>query len=183
MSYLELVFLAVGLAMDAFAVSVCKGLTLKNASVKYCLCAGAFFGGFQALMPVIGYFLGNIFSGYIQSLDHWVAFALLCVLGINMIAGAKKEEEADSSFAFKSMLLLAVATSIDALAVGITFAFLKTDIVFSVFVIGIITFAISFAGVKIGCAFGSAVKSKAEIIGGAILIIIGTKILLEHLFF
>ena len=169
--------------MDAFAVSVCKGLATPKYKLKYSMICGAWFGGFQALMPVVGYLLGVNFKKYITAIDHWIAFVLLALIGFNMIREALKndDEGADPSFTAKSMSLLAVATSIDALAIGITFAFLDVNIVAAVLFIGVCTFVISAAGVKIGSAFGTRFKSKAEIAGGAILIILGLRILVEHL--
>lgn len=184
MSLLELFILAVGLSMDAFAVSVCKGLATAQLKPKHCVITGLWFGGFQALMPLIGYFLGSAFEKYITSIDHWVAFVLLGCIGANMIkeSFSKDEDQADCSFGFKSMLVMAVATSIDALAVGITFALLPdVNITAAVSFIGIITFTLCTVGVKIGNVFGAKYKSKAEFAGGAILIILGVKILLEHL--
>ncbi len=179
----ELFILAVGLSMDAFAVSVCKGLALNKITVKNAAIVGMWFGGFQALMPAIGYFLGVQFKDYITSIDHWIAFILLCLIGVNMIkeSFSKDEEGEDASLEIKTMLLLAIATSIDALAVGVTFAFLNVNILYAVIFIGITTFALSMAGVKIGNVFGMKYKSKAEIVGGLILILLGIKILLEHL--
>ena len=180
----ELFLLAVGLSMDAFAVSICKGLALGRVSLRQMLVVGAWFGGFQALMPALGYFLGAQFQEYIVNVDHWIAFVLLGFIGVNMIREALgDEEETDGDLGFKAMLMMAVATSIDALAVGITFAFLKVQIFFAVLFIGVITFTISSFGVKIGNIFGLKYKSKAEFVGGAILIAIGVKILLEHLGF
>lgn len=185
MSLMELVLLAVGLSMDAFAVAICKGLSMQKLGWKHYLTVGAWFGGFQALMPTLGYLLGTTFERYITSVDHWVAFVLLCLIGGNMLKegfskGEEKEESA--SFDFKSMLLLALATSIDALAVGITFALLPDVNIFSaVGLIGAITFCLSAVGLKVGNIFGLKYKSKAEIVGGVILILIGVKILLEHL--
>lgn len=170
--------------MDAFAVSVCKGLSTQKLTWKNYIIVGAWFGGFQALMPAIGYFLGSTFEKYITNFDHWVAFILLCIIGGNMLKEgfSKKEEKADASFSFKTMLLLAVATSIDALAVGITFALLPgVNIIAAVCFIGVITFLLSAVGLKVGNIFGTKYKSKAEITGGIILILIGLKILLEHL--
>ena len=185
MSIVELFILAVGLSMDAFAVSICKGLSLGKIKPKHMCIAGAWFGGFQALMPAIGYVLGAQFQEAIASIDHWIAFVLLALIGGNMIHEAldNDEEEADASLDVKPMFLLAVATSIDALAIGITFAFLKVNIIPAVCFIGIVTFIISFAGVKIGNVFGARYKNKAEIVGGVILILLGLKILLEHLGF
>ena len=185
MGLIELFLLAVGLSMDAFAVSICKGLSLGKIKPKHMCIAGAWFGGFQALMPAIGYVLGAQFQEAIASIDHWIAFVLLALIGGNMIHEAldNDEEEADASLNVKTMFLLAVATSIDALAIGITFAFLKVNIIPAVCFIGIVTFIISFAGVKIGNVFGARYKNKAEIVGGIILILLGLKILLEHLGF
>lgn len=183
MDLLSLFLIAVGLSMDAFAVSVCKGLATPKYKLKYSMICGAWFGGFQALMPAVGYLLGVNFKKYITAIDHWIAFVLLALIGFNMIREALKndDEGADPSFTAKSMSLLAVATSIDALAIGITFAFLDVNIVAAVLFIGVCTFVISAAGVKIGSAFGTRFKSKAEIAGGAILIILGLRILIEHL--
>lgn len=180
MGILELFIIAVGLSMDAFAVSVCKGLSLGRIEKKHMCIAGAWFGGFQALMPTIGYFLGSTFADLITRWDHWIAFILLVIIGGNMIKEAfGDEEEVDASMNAKSMFLLAIATSIDALAVGVTFAFLKVNILIAVLFIGCITFVCSAAGVKIGSVFGTKYKSKAEIFGGIVLILIGLKILLE----
>ncbi|MDD4495286.1 MAG: manganese efflux pump MntP family protein [Eubacteriales bacterium] len=182
MQLFELIIIAVGLSMDAFAVSICKGLSMKKMSYKNALTAGLFFGGFQALMPLLGYLLGTQFEDYITAYDHWIAFALLSIIGINMIKEAKSAcNVGNGSFKIKDMTILALATSIDALAIGVTFAFLQVNILPAVLIIGIITFAFSFAGVKIGNAFGHKYQTKAEIFGGVILIIIGIKILLEHL--
>lgn len=183
MDLLSLFLIAVGLSMDAFAVSVCKGLATPKYKLKYSMICGAWFGGFQALMPAVGYLLGVNFKKYITAIDHWIAFVLLALIGFNMIREALKndDEGADPSFTAKSMSLLAVATSIDALAIGITFAFLDVNIVAAVLFIGVCTFVISAAGVKIGSAFGTRFKSKAEIAGGVILIILSLRILVEHL--
>ena len=185
MDLIELFLIAVGLSMDAFAVSVCKGLAMPKCTFKKAAIVGLWFGGFQALMPAIGYVLGAQFQETIASIDHWIAFVLLALIGGNMIHEAldNDEEEADASLDVKTMFLLAVATSIDALAIGITFAFLKVNIIPAVCFIGIVTFIISFAGVKIGNIFGARYKNKAEIVGGIILILLGLKILLEHLGF
>ena len=185
MGLIELFLIAVGLSMDAFAVSVCKGLAMPKCTFKKAAIVGLWFGGFQALMPAIGYVLGAQFQEAIASIDHWIAFVLLALIGGNMIHEAldNDEEEADASLDVKTMFLLAVATSIDALAIGITFAFLKVSIIPAVCFIGIVTFIISFAGVKIGNVFGARYKNKAEIVGGIILILLGLKILLEHLGF
>ena len=185
MGLIELFLIAVGLSMDAFAVSVCKGLAMPKCTFKKAAIVGLWFGGFQALMPAIGYILGAQFQETIASIDHWIAFVLLALIGGNMIHEAldNDEEEADASLDVKTMFLLAVATSIDALAIGITFAFLKVNIIPAVCFIGIVTFIISFAGVKIGNVFGARYKNKAEIVGGVILILLGLKILLDHLGF
>ena len=181
MGLIELFLIAVGLSMDAFAVSVCKGLAMPKCTFKKAAIVGLWFGGFQALMPAIGYILGAQFQEAIASIDHWIAFVLLALIGGNMIHEAldNDEEEADASLDVKTMFLLAVATSIDALAIGITFAFLKVNIIPAVCFIGIVTFIISFAG----NVFGARYKNKAEIVGGVILILLGLKILLEHLGF
>jgi len=183
MKAFELFILALGLSMDAFAVSICKGLTVKKANMAHSVVAGIYFGGFQAMMPFLGYMLGIRFQSMIVSIDHWIAFILLSLIGINMLKSAKnnEEEQMDSSFAFRAMIPLAVATSIDALAVGVTFAFLNVDIVPAVILIGITTFIMSMIGIKIGSIFGAKYKSKAEFLGGIVLIIMGIKILLEHL--
>lgn len=179
----ELLVIAVGLSMDAFAVSICKGLSMKKMNWKNAVLAGLYFGGFQAGMPLIGYFLGMQFQTKIMSIDHWIAFILLCLIGINMIREAMSKEEVpeNDSFDVKTMLVLAVATSIDALAVGVTFAFLNVDIVPAVSFIGVITFTLSVLGIKMGNVFGSIYKNKAELAGGIVLILMGLKILLEHL--
>ena len=180
MGLLELFVLAVGLSMDAFAVSICKGLSLGKIKAKHMCIAGAWFGGFQALMPLIGYFLGSFFAEAITKYDHWIAFVLLVLIGGNMIKEAfGTEEELNKAMDVKTMFLLAVATSIDALAVGVTFAFLQVQIVPAIIFIGAVTFAFSAVGIKIGSIFGTKYKSKAEFIGGVILILIGLKILLE----
>lgn len=181
MGIIELFVLAVGLSMDAFAVSVCKGLSLGKIKWKHMCIAGAWFGGFQALMPLIGYFLGRFFADMIEQYDHWVAFILLVLIGGNMVKEALggEEEDLDCSMSPKTMFVLAVATSIDALAVGVTFAFLKVAIVPAVTFIGVVTFVCSAIGVKIGSIFGVKYKSKAELCGGIILVLIGVKILLE----
>lgn len=185
MGIVELLLIAIGLSMDAFAVSVCKGLSNPVIKRKHYLLTGLWFGGFQALMPAIGYLLGTTFQKYITSFDHWIAFILLAFIGGNMIKESFEcdcDSDNDASFNFKNMFLLAVATSIDALAVGITFAILEdVNIVLAITSIGIITFIISAIGLKIGNIFGMRYKSKAEFFGGAILILIGLKILLEHL--
>ena len=181
MNIFELFILAIGLSMDAFAVSVCKGLSLGRINAKHMCIAGAWFGGFQALMPLVGYFGGRFFADKITRYSHWVAFVLLVLIGAGMIKESKEEEHVNADMDIKSMFILAVATSIDALAVGVTFAFLKVEIVSAVSFIGVITFVCSAAGVKTGSLFGMKYKSKAELCGGIILILIGTKILLEGL--
>ena len=181
MGFWELFILAVGLSMDAFAVSVCKGLSLGKIKAKHMCLAGIWFGGFQVLMPLVGYFLGSFFADVITKYSHWIAFALLAFLGAKMIKESFESEELDDNMGWKTMLVLAVATSIDASAVGVTFAFLDVNILFAVIVIGVTTFAFSAAGVKIGSVFGEKYKSKAEIAGGIILILIGLKILLDGL--
>ena len=186
--FIELFLLGIGLAMDAFAVSVCKGLGMRRLNKKQTLIIGLYFGGFQALMPLIGWLLGSQFQKYITSIDHWIAFILLGFIGGKMMIEAIREwneEETvdvmDAPLDHKNMLVLAVATSIDALAVGITFAFLDTPIIEAITIIGITTMVISIIGVVVGNFFGSRYKSKAEFIGGLILILLGLKILLEHL--
>lgn len=183
MGLVELILLAAGLSMDAFAVAVCKGLAMKKAGAGACVTVGVWFGGFQALMPIAGYLLGVGFKDYISAFDHWVAFVLLGLIGANMLREAVwgGDEDAEDSLSVRSMFPLAVATSIDALAVGVTFAFVGVNIVLAVALIGFITFAISSAGVRIGNIFGAKYKKKAEIAGGVILILLGVKILLEHL--
>lgn len=183
MNLVTLLILAVGLSMDAFAVSICKGLAMKKVPFGKAVTVGLWFGGFQALMPVLGYFLGTQFKDQITSVDHWIAFFLLGLIGINMIREAclKEEECQDGSLAVREMFLLAVATSIDALAVGITFAFLNVQILQAASIIGVCTFSLSACGVKIGNIFGVKYKSKAELAGGIILVLLGFKILFEHL--
>ena len=183
MSLMELFLIAVGLSMDAFAVSVCKGLSVRKATVKHALCVGLYFGGFQALMPLIGYLLGTQFESFITSVDHWIAFGLLAFIGGNMIREALsgEEEKLDDSFSFRTMITLAVATSIDALAMGVTFAFLRVDIVPAVLFIGATTFVLSAVGLKVGNVFGAKYKARAELFGGVVLVLMGLKILLEHL--
>lgn len=184
----ELLLLAVGLSMDAFAVSICKGLCVKKATAKEGAICGIWFGGFQALMPLIGYFLGSMFASAIQSVDHWIAFGLLVIIGASMLKEAfEKQEEVvcdvnGADFAFKTMLVMAIATSIDALAVGISLAMAgNVNIYLAIGLIGVITFAMSAAGVKIGNLFGSRFEKKAQFAGGLILVLLGVKILLEHL--
>ena len=183
MDIITLFSLAVGLAMDAFAVSICKGLAQEKLSIKHMATAGLWFGGFQALMPTLGYFLGSQFRDKITAVDHWIAFILLGFIGVNMIRESLDKEEVcpEGSMGVKAMFPLAVATSIDALAVGITFAFLHVNIVLAAGLIGVITFLMSAVGVKVGNIFGARYKSRAELVGGVILVILGARILLEHL--
>lgn len=186
MGITEILMIGIALSMDAFAIAVCKGLNMRRINKAHTALIGLFFGAFQAGMPLIGWLLGKQFERYIVSVDHWIAFGLLAFLGIRMIIEAVKEDDEDESensdkLDLKELTLLAVATSIDALAVGITFAFLKVNILLSVSVIGVTTFTLSVIGVIIGSKFGSKFKSKAEIAGGIILVAIGAKILLEHL--
>ena len=183
MSFIELFVIGIGLAMDAFAVSVCKGLSMKKMNLKKTIIIAMYFGIFQALMPAIGYFLGIGFQEMISWIDHWIAFALLAIIGINMIRESikKEDDEKNDKTDFKTMVVLAIATSIDALAVGITFAFLKVDLILAITIIGLTTFILSTIGVKLGNLFGDKYRGKAEFIGGVILILIGLKILLEHL--
>ena len=183
MSFIELLLIAIGLSMDAFSVSICKGLTTRKFSWRMALVCGLWFGLFQALMPIIGYFLGAQFQEMIEAYDHWIAFGLLFLIGANMIREAiwGKEEQQDGSLGFKTMLLLAIATSIDALAVGVSFACIQVKLWSSVLIIGLTTFVFSVLGVKIGNVFGSRYEKSASIVGGIILILIGLKILLEHL--
>ncbi len=178
----ELILIAVGLSMDAFAVSICKGLSVEKATAGHSLIAGAYFGGFQALMPTIGYFLCKGFSSYIETFDHWIAFVLLAIIGFNMIWESRKEgEKTDGSFGLLAMLPLAISTSIDALATGAAFYTQGMNIWIADAVIGVITFLFSAVGVRIGNVFGAKYKSKAELAGGIILILMGTKILCQHL--
>lgn len=183
MSLWELFIIAVGLSMDAFAVSICKGLSVGRVSPRHALTCGVWFGGFQALMPAIGWLLGTRFQTLITTVDHWIAFVLLCIIGGNMVRESfgDEEEEVSASFSPAAMLPLAVATSIDALAVGVTFAFLNVNILWAVTFIGVITFILSSIGVKVGHVFGLRYKGKAEFAGGLILVLMGCKILLEHL--
>ena len=183
MSIWELMVLAVGLSMDAFAVSICKGLASKTMRWDGAVACGAWFGGFQALMPTIGYLVGSRFYVYIERFDHWIAFVLLALIGANMLREALsgEEETVDASYRPREMLVLAVATSIDALAVGVTLAMLQVSILRAALLIGLTTFAFSFAGVRIGNVFGSRYRKKAVIAGGVMLILIGVKILVEHL--
>ena len=180
----ELILIAIGLAMDAFAVSVGKGLTVDKVTPRHAISAGMWFGGFQALMPIIGYMLGHSFQHVVSSIDHWIAFALLLLIGLNMIREtlwADDKESHDSDFGPRKMFVMAVATSIDALTIGITLAFLNVNIWLAAAVIGLITFALSAMGVILGSRFGAKFGSKAGILGGVVLIALGVKILLEHL--
>lgn len=183
MGVVEILLISLGLAMDAFAVSVCKGLAMKKMSWKKAIIIGLYFGVFQAVMPTIGFFLGTTFERFITNIDHWIAFILLVGIGINMIKEAfdEESENRNDNVDIKTMLVLSIATSIDALAIGITFACLKMHILIPVITIGVITFIISVIGVKIGNRFGDKYEKKAETMGGVILILLGTKILLEHL--
>lgn len=182
MSLWELFIIAVGLSMDAFAVSVCKGLSVQKIKPKHYLIVAAYFGGFQALMPLLGYLLGVRFEAMVANVDHWIAFVLLGLIGANMVRESRAgEEKLDDSFTVSTMLILAVATSIDALAIGVTFAFLGVNIVEAIILIGITTGIISGVGLKIGNVFGSRYKSKAEMAGGIVLILMGIKILVQHL--
>ena len=182
MGLIELLLISVGLAMDAFAVSVGKGMTLKQVRPSHALTAGVWFGGFQGLMPIIGYFVGRSFASYVVNVDHWIAFGLLTLIGLNMIRETiwGDDEEVDGNFGVRTMLIMAVATSIDALAVGISMAFLDVNIWISATVICAVTLILSATGVYLGSAFGSRLGSKAGIIGGLILIAIGIKIVVEH---
>lgn len=178
----ELMIIAVGLSMDAFAVAICKGLSTKQLKTSHMAITGLYFGGFQALMPLVGYLLGTRFRGFITRYDHWIAFVLLVLIGVNMVRESRSGDDCPTAgFDCKTMLPLAVATSIDALAIGVTFAFLEVNIISAVALIGIVTFAFSMAGVKIGNVFGSRYKSKAELFGGSILILMGARILLSHI--
>ena len=183
MNFLSLFLLAVGLSMDAFAVSICKGLAVHKANIRHGLICGLWFGGFQALMPLMGYFLGNLFSEAISSFDHWIAFGLLALIGMNMLkeAFSNEEECADADFSPKSMLVMAIATSIDALAVGISLSMAgNVNIWQAIALIGVVTCALSTLGVRVGTVFGCRFGKKAQIAGGCILILIGLKILAEH---
>ena len=183
MGIVELLLLSVGLAMDAFAVSVGKGMTLKRVQPRHALSAGVWFGGFQGLMPLIGYYVGRSFAEYVVSVDHWIAFGLLVLIGLNMIRETiwGDDEQQNSDFGVRTMLIMAIATSIDALAIGVSMAFLDVNIWFSAAVICIVTLIISAAGVYLGTMFGARLGSKAGIVGGLILIAIGVKILVEHM--
>ena len=187
MGILELLLIGIGLSMDAFAVAICQGLCMKKLNWRHAAVIALFFGGFQALMPLIGWVLGSQFAGYIQNIDHWVAFVLLVLIGGNMVREALSPEEekvacaVESKLDYKQLFLMAVATSIDALAVGVTFAFLEVSIVPAISIIGCTTFCLSLVGVAVGNFFGTRYKKRAELSGGIILILLGAKILLEHL--
>ena len=187
MGILELLLIGIGLSMDAFAVAICQGLCMKKLNWRHAAVIALFFGGFQALMPLIGWVLGSQFAGYIQNIDHWVAFVLLVLIGGNMVREALSPEEeevacaVESKLDYKQLFLMAVATSIDALAVGVTFAFLEVSIVPAISIIGCTTFCLSLVGVAVGNFFGTRYKERAELSGGIILILLGAKILLEHL--
>ena len=186
MELITLIVIAIGLAMDAFAVSIGKGLSVRRIEPRHTMSVGLWFGGFQALMPLIGYFLGVSFASLVQNIDHWIAFILLGIIGVNMIREAasndeKKNKKATSDFSSRKMLLLAIATSIDALAVGVSFAFLGVNIWQAVVMIGVITMILSMIGLRIGNIFGCRYKSKAELFGGCVLLLMGCKILIEHL--
>ena len=188
MGAFELLLMGVGLAMDAFAVSICKGLAMRKVNKKQCFIIALFFGGFQAIMPLIGWFLGSQFADKISSIDHWIAFILLAYIGGKMMVEAIREknepvevEEMDPALDIKELFILAIATSIDALAVGITFSFLEVNIVEAITIIGVVTFIISAAGVFVGNIFGNKYKTKAEFAGGLILVLLGIKILLDHM--
>ena len=188
MSFIELFLIGVGLSMDAFAAAICQGLFMTRIKWGHALTVGLYFGGFQALMPFIGWMLGSQFADRIQQYGHWIAFILLVLIGGNMIREALSGDEADAAQAetdlrldHKKLFLMAIATSIDALAIGVTFAFLETAILPAIGIIGCTTFCISVAGVAVGCWFGARYKKRAEITGGAILVLLGIKILLEHL--
>lgn len=183
MKFLELFLIAVSLAMDAFAVSVGKGLSLKSVRPRHAMSAGLWFGGFQALMPIIGFFLGCSFAHVVERVDHWIAFGLLALIGINMIRETLSgdDEGQDDDFGCRKMFVMAVATSIDALSIGVSMAFLNVNIWLAAAVIGVVTFALSAVGVSLGSKFGARVGSRAGILGGAVLICLGIKILIEHL--
>lgn len=181
----EIMILAVGVSMDAFAAAICKGMAARDAENKHSLLTGFFFGGFQAFMPLAGYYLAKSFSGYINTFDHWISFALLIMIGAKMIKESREDKDEESHcaevFSLRSLTILAVATSIDALAVGVTFAFLEVSILPSVTIIGITTFLFSYFGVRIGTALGSRMQKLSELFGGSVLIFIGLRILLTHL--
>lgn len=181
MDTIEILMIALGLSMDAFAAAVCQGLSMPRMKYKNAVIIGFFFGGFQALMPLLGYFLGSQFNKYFMAFDHWIAFTLLTVIGINMIREACESGDSCERFSLRNIAVLAFATSIDALVVGITFAFMDVNLIPSVSIIGTVTFFISIIGVKIGSVFGERFKKRAEVFGGIVLILIGLKILLEDI--
>ncbi|TKX31854.1 manganese efflux pump MntP [Campylobacter aviculae] len=186
MDYISLIFLSCALAMDAFAVSLCKGFSVKKLNLRHYFIVGIYFGGFQALMPALGYIIGISFASFIASIDHWVAFILLGLIGLKMIKESFESENCDTNanqFGFKIMFALAFATSIDALAVGVSFAFLEVNLSIALLLIGLITFILCTIALKIGNKFGVFLKNKAEFLGGVVLIVLGIKILIEHLFF
>lgn len=185
MNFFEIFLIAIALGMDAFSVAICKGLTMVKVEWKKALMVASFFGIFQAIMPMIGYFLGKNFESLIVQIDHWIAFVLLTGIGINLLKESWKseDEQEDDRFDWKTLTILAIATSIDALAIGITFSFLQVQIIEAVSIIGVVAFGMSFFGVAIGCKVGDRLNQKAKIVGGVILIGMGIKILLEHLFF
>ena len=179
MNLIELILIAIGLSMDAFAVAICKGITLKKTTVKEAAIVALFFGGFQALMPIIGYYIGESFHGFIESFSYFIAAALLIILGLRMIKQSREEKDTVKGLDFKNLIVLSIATSIDSLAVGISFSFVNVSLIPAVIVIGLITFIISYIGVKSGSFFGMRFQSWAEIFGGIVLILIGLKVLLE----
>lgn len=186
MDFYSLILLSYALAMDAFAVSLCKGFSVKKLNLKHYIITGVYFGGFQALMPAIGYAIGITFASFIASIDHWIAFVLLSLIGLKMIKESFENENCDTNsnqFGFKIMFALAVATSVDALAIGVSFAFLDVDLFLALFLIGSITFILCAIALELGNKFGTRFRNKAEFLGGAVLIILGIKILVEHLFF
>lgn len=182
MNFLELVLLSCALAMDAFAVSLCKGFSVKTLTLRHYLLVGIYFGGFQILMPTLGFLVGMSFSSFIQKIDYWIAFILLVFIGFKMIKESFEKESCPNDFHFKTMLSLAIATSIDALAVGVNFAFLQVSLTLALFLIGSITFIFCMIALKIGNCFGTHFKGKAELLGGSVLILLGFKILISHLF-
>ncbi len=182
MGYIELLIIAVGLSMDAFAVAIAKGLSVQAIKPRHSMCVGSWFGGFQALMPLIGFYLGVTFSRFVSSVDHWIAFVLLGIIGMNMMRESLSREKVvpEPDFSPRTMFLMAVATSIDALAVGVSFAVLSVEIWSAIAIIGVTTFVLSVVGLKIGNIFGCRYKSKAEFLGGSVLLLLGVKILVEH---
>lgn len=185
MSLLEIIIIAISLSMDALAVAICKGLSVEKITIKQSSLVGLYFGLAQAVMPILGFMLASTFSNYIKAIDHWIAFVLLSLIGINMILESlkndDKEEEVKNQFSFKALFPLAIATSIDALAVGVTFAFFSVNIILAATLIGAITFALSMVGAKLGAKLGEKFKKNAERLGGSVLVIMGIKILVTHL--